>query len=254
MKFFYCSDLHLEYESTTNIKLIFSNEHKQDFLLLAGDICQLSNETLKDIYIDFLSYCSKLFKEVIIITGNHEYYGSVIEETNLWIQNVIQKSFDNVHFLNQTGFNISPDVRIIGATLWSSVRQKSISIADYSQIKGFTVDTGNQLHDENKNFILNEIKESQEKKQKLIVMTHHLPSFDLIAEEYKHYRTINEYFATNLSPDEFFEYPKYWIFGHSHVISKKTQINKTIFCTNTFGYPNESKIQNSFSLNSYFEL
>jgi hypothetical protein len=51
------------------------------------------------IYNNFLDYYSKLFKIIFIITGNHEYYGNTIIETDKKIEEICD-SYDNIHFLN----------------------------------------------------------------------------------------------------------------------------------------------------------
>jgi predicted phosphodiesterase len=61
------SDLHLElHKSYPKIK------SKCDYLILAGDIGKIDDKN--GVYKDFMDYCSKNWKKIVVILGNHEFY------------------------------------------------------------------------------------------------------------------------------------------------------------------------------------
>jgi predicted phosphodiesterase len=72
MKFIIASDLHLEFYKYINLSDFFdiSSINESITLILAGDIGYPYHNN----YETFLSECSKLFKHIILIAGNHEYY------------------------------------------------------------------------------------------------------------------------------------------------------------------------------------
>lgn len=72
MKFQIASDLHLEFYKNININDFFdiSKIEEPTTLILAGDVGYPTHKN----YEIFLSECSKIFKHIILIAGNHEYY------------------------------------------------------------------------------------------------------------------------------------------------------------------------------------
>src|SRR5574343_119308 len=107
MKFQYISDLHLEFGNKMNIIPV------AEYLILAGDICQLNCKTK---YKDFLNRISKKFKLIFIVSGNHEYYGQTIESGNTFLLS-LTKTFDNVIYLNNDIYHFpNSDISILGTT------------------------------------------------------------------------------------------------------------------------------------------
>jgi hypothetical protein len=71
------------------------------------------------------------------------------------------------------------------------------------------------------------------------MITHHLPSYDLIDEKYKtvNLNSVNQCFASNT--DNLIKEPIIlWIFGHTHQPTEKI-INGIKCVANPIGYPNE---------------
>ena len=75
---------------------------------------------------------------------------------------------------------------------------------------------------------------NQSKASKRIIVTHHLPSFQLSSPDFKGSR-INGAFVAD--EDDFIEgcRAQYWIYGHSHRNTDK-QIGRTQFVSNQLGY------------------
>ena len=202
-----CSDIHLERGDISDIsKIITPNA---EILVLAGDI----GNPMKSIYNDFLYYYSKLFKVIFIITGNHEYYGNSITETDKKIEEICN-SYTNIYFLNNKIFNYE-GILFIGTTLWSLIPEhytmnNELSVMnDFKLIKGFTLEEYRKLFIKNIKFIKDNLEDNT------IIITHHAPSMRCIAEEYKNDK-VNCCFASDL--DELFMNDKVfgWIYGHTH--------------------------------------
>jgi predicted phosphohydrolase len=224
-----CSDIHLERDDISDIsKIITPNA---EILVLAGDI----GNPMTTIYNNFLDYYSKFFKIIFIITGNHEYYGNTIIETNKKIEEICE-SYNNIHFLNNKVFK-HEGILFIGTTLWSlipehyTVYDQLSSMNDFKLIKDFKLEEYRKLFINNVKFIKNNLEENS------IIVTHHAPSMRCIAEEYK-YDKVNCCFASDL--DELFMNDKVigWIYGHTHnnlsVISDKKFMYSNCYRTDNY--------------------
>ena len=79
-----------------------------------------------------------------------------------------------------------------------------------------------------------------------VVITHHLPSYSLIAPKYKTQGQspydINQWFYCNLDSliQEHNSKIKCWFYGHTHTPGKKN-IGDTIMACNPIGYPGENR-------------
>lgn len=95
-------------------------------------------------------------------------------------------------------------------------------------------------------YVKNKVKENATKDYVFIVMTHHLPSHELITNSDKPEfakEDISRFYFSELSPflTEHGIEPHYWIHGHFHYSKNIQQINQTIVISNTFGYLNTEK-------------
>lgn len=244
-KFQLISDIHLEFGSLKKIIKYANN------LILAGDIGYPEHKLFKE----FLQNVSNTFDKVFYITGNHEYYQNWkigknikinnIEETNQIIKNITDK-LTNVYFLNNDFYDLDNNVRIIGSTLWTNILPNSKNINDKYQIyinektlinDDYIID----LHKRNVIFIKNQLEIAKEKNKKLVIITHHLPSYQLILDCYKNdlYLDYISHFASDL--DYLLDNRIIaWCAGHSHGQCQKI-INDTPCYINAYGYPNEDR-------------
>ena len=250
------SDIHLEFGACKKIIKFADN------LILAGDIGYPEHKLFKE----FLNNVSNTFNKVFYIAGNHEYYQNWkkgknikinnIEETNNIIKDIIS-NFNNIYFLDNDFYDFDNNLRIVGFTLWTNIEIDSKSINDSYQIylKKKTLindDYIRELHKKNVSFIENQIKIAKENNKKLLVVTHHLPSYQLILEKYKTdtYFAYKSHFASNL--DYLMnDTVKAWCAGHSHGRTQKT-INNVPCYVNAFGYPDEDR--NGTTLDFTFEI
>lgn len=225
-----CSDLHLEYDDIKQQNFSDIIKPNAEILVLAGDIGNPSDK----IYKDFINYCSKLFINILIISGNHEYYYHSIDETNNIIENICNL-YNNVHYLNNKIFKYEKIV-FIGTTLWSQIPEifyDLYKLKDYSKIKNFSPYLANEYFNINLQFI----KESLQKYQNCIIITHHAPSYKCIPNEFRN-DSINCCFASHL--DYLFDNNNLigWIYGHVH--------------NNYIEYKNEKFLYaNSYRTNNY---
>jgi predicted MPP superfamily phosphohydrolase len=261
VKINYLSDLHLEFYDTFDFHKIFNFDNNGEILCLCGDIGYPENK----IYGDFLDYCSKKFKYVFLISGNHEYYSNnnlkTIKTTNIMLEDLCNK-FNNVYFLNnKVKYLEEYKLYFIGSTLWTELPEdihKNKAKDYYNDFKkiyyewdnlkfSLNEDYLNFLNAESVEFITNSL--NIYKDQKKIVLTHHLPTYKIITEKYKN-SGYNFFFANNL--DDLIKNNNItaWLCGHSHT-PNKINIDKTIISLNPIGYPDENK---NINLNEFLIL
>lgn len=230
MKFHILSDIHLEM-SSYNLEKI----QDVDNLILAGDI---GSPTLPE-YELFIKRASELYKNVFLISGNHEYYGNTIKDTNDIIDTITKKY--NVHFLNNKCIDID-DYRILGTLLWSDIKEYERSeiqtfISDFRLIKNWSIEKNNHEHFKNIQFIKNESERAIIDNKKLIIISHHAPLRNITCKPEHMGSLLSSAFTTNLS--HLFKKPIIsWIFGHTHY-SCNTTFNDVKLISNQRGYNDE---------------
>lgn len=262
LKIQYASDLHLEHYPDIRSEADLKPERwiipdpTADALVLAGDIGFPEKES----YHLFLKWCSEHWPQVFVVAGNHEYYNHLNAPYNLvpeqklhymrWAA-VAMAKHRNIHILNRDAVELRPGVWILGCTLWSDVPDDmhydaKTSMNDYrlifTQGEGgpvpLTVKDTNSWHQEDLSWLLATLEEIQDKGHKAIVVTHHLPTFELVNRCYKGH-PLNCCFASSLDAAiERFQ-PLVWICGHSHLANRVT-IGRTQLALNPHGYPGES--------------
>jgi len=252
MKIQYCSDLHLEFPRNESFLNHNPLKVEGDILILAGDIL-----LFKDIdrHRFFLKFLSENFKYTYWIPGNHEYYFSDISERS---NSFTQKYFKNVFIVNNIAV-IHDDIKFIFSTLWSNISlqnewQIQKGLTDFRVIKKdgdiFTPFDYNLLHQKSIDFIEKELIKT--KQNKIVVVTHHVPTFMNYPEQYKG-SALNEAFATELFDLIEKSNINYWIFGHSHENISDFKIGNTKLITNQLGYVSYGENRN-FETDKYFEI
>jgi len=233
MRIQFFSDVHLEFK-----KCIPIVKSTAPILCLLGDI----GHPFSDIYVDFLGSLNSnpYFHKIFLITGNHEYYmnnqkRNSISQTNFRIKKIIKNNrFSKISFLNNET-EIYQNHLFVGSTLWSHVSNEQYLINDFNMIKGMNVSTYNRLHSEGKSFIKKSIENSN---RNTVVLTHHLPSYQIIHPKYKNYSNYYQCFASNR--DELIRPPICtWLYGHTHT-PKFDIINDVPVTCNPIGYYNEN--------------
>lgn len=253
IKFQYFSDVHLEfYHGNTNkIKRLFElKKSPAKILLLAGDIGKPNTS----VYSFFLNMLSPVFEKIFITTGNHEYYKipmSMTDVDNMCREVCRSLPHQNVTFLQNEYFVLNEHINVYGGTFWSHIPQDKLEyisnkINDYKYIYNFTPEISNNLHESATNALQDYLIHNKNNGKKTIVLSHHLPSFDLIDPCYKTTcLDCNHAFASNIlhANDESIVA---WVYGHTH----KPCIKEKFFC-NSIGYPNENK---NWTLSKYFDI
>lgn len=257
MKIQIVSDLHLEFPK--NREWIKNNP-----IVPVGDILLIAGDTVCDKYenaaADFYNRISEDFPFIISTMGNHEFYNGMIDYAYPSYSKLINKN--HLH-LNNRSF-IYKEVKFIVSVLWSFVPDYRIAdvesgLNDYHYIRRsvnsensrkLRVADTNRFHQISVDFITHELNVPFS--GKIVLLTHHLPSFNCIPDKFKG-SSITNAFTSNLH--EIMENnPKIalWACGHSHE-NDQIRINETIIARNPLGYI-EFNDQEDFQLNSYLEV
>lgn len=230
------SDLHLELSKTYPTYL---QDVKADILVLAGDI----GKPFTDKYSNFIDYCAKLFSHVIVVAGNHEYYQSKLKKSMMDIDNKIKEicsNYNNVYFLQRDSIIIN-NVQFIGCTLWSYCDKHANKTNDFVNIKHMTYATYVQLHMSDRKYLEQTL--NNKVCEKVVVITHHTPSYTLINPKYKG-DCANSFYASHM--DDIVGKATMWLCGHTHS-SINTTINDCQCVINAYGYPGETREETGFN-------
>lgn len=240
------SDLHLEM-CLGNRNIVDLVQDNIDVLVLAGDIhmATLAVPKIKEVLDKYLQI------EIVYIAGNHEFYSQNLNVLD-HILKLTCEPIDRLHFLEKSSVEIG-NLVFLGTTMWSSLENADIkeikeSMNDYNCIEIGNRDLVQPHHTHTKfeqaiQWLEQEVdrieKDYQDKT--LVVVTHHLPSFQCIDKKYNHLSYLHPAFASDL--DEFIiNHPKIntWIHGHTHSPVEITIGNTNVVC-NPYGYPRENK-------------
>ena len=230
VKLFPLSDVHLE----KGVWVTLKNVGQADVAILAGDI----GNPFKANYSRFLSNISKEFKDVILISGNHEYWDEScrvsMDEVECQTREVVG-GFPNVHYLQKGELRLG-GLRYLGCTLWAPPDPHLMPVSgDRLFIEGMSYERCIQLYEDHRDWLKGKLEETCD--LKTVVVTHHMPSFRMCHPKYREHR-MRSFFASNL--EELIPLADLWVCGHSHTAMRET-FGGTVCLSNPFGYINEDE-------------
>ncbi|PYI31703.1 hypothetical protein BP00DRAFT_168177 [Aspergillus indologenus CBS 114.80] len=221
------SDLHLEAPAAYDI---FSITPRAPFLALLGDVGYVQDEG----FFDFLSKQLAAFRVVFLILGNHEPYHSSWTETKAKLESFGGKvrgasageAIGELVVLDQTRYDISPTVTILGCTLFSRVAQDqsdnvSFGLNDFYHIRNWSLESHQEAHRADLRWLNEEIDSISQKEpgRKIVVLTHYCPSISKNVVDPRHENSkLSSGFMTDLSKEICWRCEKVilWAFGHTH--------------------------------------
>lgn len=248
MRIQYASDLHIDdFPADTPFETFLTP--CAPVLILAGDICSAYDIRFSA----FLAWCSAHWRYVVCVAGNHEYHcprgaRASIAQTDLYIA-CLAACFPNVVFLQNGASVVLPGtrIRIIGATLWSSI---AVDIwedvhARKTDCKYIYTETPYglrrchpadlcALHAYQAACIASASAESAAAGETCLVVTHHMPTLALLEARFVGDRWSSCY----ASQDDALLTPNiaYWICGHGHRAVQQRAPSGVILCMNARGY------------------
>jgi Icc-related predicted phosphoesterase len=244
MKIYAISDLHLEFYRSIEqvLNKMCTLLQPADVLILAGDVgfpqerIGIENN-YSGILTEFLLYVKKIYKHVILVPGNHEYYPC--ENYNM------KECFDNLSkicqktdvILLEKSTVVIDGVEFIGTTLWSAIESQAVAVlADFRHVFRNKVD---YLVEFVKCYTW--LKDTLEKPPLFprVVITHHLPTARLIHQRFQG-SAINTAFFTSILDSLSLRNVKLWVCGHTHEFSQ-VKYGDTTLVVNPVGYPEEDR-------------
>lgn len=192
------SDLHMEFGG-----FLPGPEEDIDVYVLAGDID--SGGALKTVK-KILHHTWLSDELVIIIPGNHEFYGDSFSGSE-WNRDHLWGDDDKTVF--------------IATTLWSDPDpSRAYAINDFYKIEGMTPEVMSKAHQEDKQYLFDTINLAlKDGMEKIVVVTHYLPSIECVAPGYKNSK-FNSFFVSSTMEDIW--QPSWngkvvaWLYGHTH--------------------------------------
>lgn len=131
----YASDLHLDTRSDDlNYEILqkmAKGSKEAEILLLVGDVAQANSEG----WGNWLSFMSNHWHQVLIVPGNHEYWGLNWNRAHWWFEHW-QKEYPQVQFLDNQLYKLPSGQKIAGSTLWYKDHPLTRAIApNYNDFK-----------------------------------------------------------------------------------------------------------------------
>jgi hypothetical protein len=253
MAFQVLSDLHLENPSAYDI---FNVSPKAPYLALLGDIGVVKD----DGFFPFIESQLKQFQLVFFLLGNHEPYYSTWAETkhelHRFSASVDQRrlhsredgpdTIGSFVFLDQTRYDLSLDVTVLGCTLFSQVSEAhkehiSFGLNDFYHINDWTVEDHIASHKSDLQWLNDQVSHisSTEPHRKVVVFTHHSPVTEARAVDPRHGNSpLSSGFSTDLSAEECWRSPsvRLWAFGHTHFNVNYVEDTGKMVISNQRGY------------------
>jgi predicted phosphohydrolase len=243
-RLFYLSDTHLEHK-VRRIPLASpgptsASESGVSVMALLGDI----GWPREDSYWNLVKECARRYDYVIMILGNHEYYGEYIQDYSTTVrQELYRQCIPNVYFLENQTIEFD-NVVLWGSTLWSRpTSDVFMRMNDREAIKdksGPRLSIGT-LYDVHHRAVQNLRQElaaaaATTSSKPYILLTHHAPVIECNGPQFQRSMRSSAYVA---QMEEFLVAPVVaWLYGHTHQ-NMAFQKNKVWIGTNAFGYPGE---------------
>lgn len=225
------SDLHLEFG---NLEVPVIENEDQQVLVLAGDIGLADKPHT---YVPFLEELSDRFRDVIYIPGNHESYRtSILRSAKKIKENVFKNGMiHNVHVADNEIIRID-EVSFICSTLWASFDNGSplsmyeanlwmndfrlirTGTKDAPHLRKFKAEDAFGIFLNSKKFIFESIESEKETGRKVVVVTHHAPSWQSVHPRFMEGANskLNGSYVSNLDYDIIKAEPDLWFHGHTH--------------------------------------
>lgn len=233
-----------------------------DLVVPDADICVCAGDITNNIAdsINYVRHFIEPHMPVILVLGNHDYYGSNIDYALERARRLIHGT--RIHLLENDSIELE-GCRFIGATLWTDYavsvgddehippeerRMKAFGLAPWriadfhyiyrsderrpSENGMITVQEIVERHKESRRFIDRELSESFS--GQTIVVTHHAPLMDSFDPRFFGEVT-NAAFASDLSDLIARKRPSLWVHGHIHKFRDYVCDNTRIIC-NPMGY------------------
>lgn len=245
MKFRFISDIHNEFLTDhgeyRHYDLPVMEGENEMCLLMAGDIGLLDSPRTYETFIDEMC---KRFKCVFWTEGNHEFYHGNIDKHS--VENIAH-SWTNLH-TGELPFN-DEKIVVLGCTLWTdfdkgspvTLWEANSRMNDHRIIRRgteyskFRAENAMALHHAQKKQLFKDIAWYKNEGYKVVVVTHHHPSFKGVSTEYIG-DSLNGAYCSEFPELMVETKPDFWFCGHIHEYKQYDAAFTKVIC-NPRGYP-----------------
>lgn len=199
------------------------------------------------LYKKVLEYFCSRYDQVFLVAGNHEFYGTNIEDGLKWLESI---RFENFLLLDGLGFfNIADGVKIIGSTLWFGAKDFNV---DYwkgmsdSKYNSTTLESLEELGLQSARKIATEMEiiAKYHSSDKVIVVSHMAPTNRSVPKQFRGSNLSRFYVNELVFPaiermqrdKPLLKVPDVWIHGHTHSSFDYCMPFGTRIVCNPFGY------------------
>jgi Icc-related predicted phosphoesterase len=222
MKLWIMSDLHFEFHADGGARFLRSlPDIDHDVAIIAGDLCSfpMIGESLRRV--------SDRFRRVVYVIGNHECYGTGIQDA---VESAAEAAYNlpNVDHIELESMFIDGQ-RFVGAALWfpySGVSRHEVQMNDFWQIRGIREDVDSWNRDA--------VSVLEGATATDVVVTHHLPHIACVDGKYAD-SPLNDFFVGGAGHVVKGNAPKLWVHGHTHT-SLDFHLERTRIVCNPYGY------------------
>jgi len=230
------SDLHLEIERPS--------PHDQPLYIYGFPVCAPNLALLGDIgwtrderLFQWLEIQLSRFERVFMVAGNHEPYVSTLEQSTFALEEFSKRCslsraertesappMGEFVFLNQTRYDVSPTLTILGCTLWSALNPNDLdvlswSLTDFKRIGSFKPSSYESAHKVDLDWLTSTLEDirSSSSARRVAIFTHHAPTVEGTGDPKYIDGPTNSAFATELTGTPCWGSPViFWAFGHTH--------------------------------------
>ena len=244
------SDVHTEFMQPA--KAIAAAAHwapeGADVLVLAGDIGKVLNKhgTLNQTLVAVLATAVSKWKgkAVVYTPGNHEYYGAAEHGMAPEDVDALLEEWCRLHgvvFLQKRVWDMpDTDITFVGCTLWADATDGALAGINDIQRALAGTEVYRRLHTEHRRWLQGALADLQGSGRRVVVVSHHLPSYACIHPSHAGDGELNSAYATNM-PLRLFKAPVcLWLHGHSHELTD-VQVGTVRVVNNPTGYPGERR-------------
>ena len=215
----FMSDLHLERDNYAGLQV----EPLAPYLLLVGDIGRFVDF---EQYRDFLATQCAQFERVLLVAGNHEFYGSSRQEGLAAAEQIVHDPAmsGKLLFMNRGRFNIpTSSITILGCTLHSYIAPDHTKLSnDFERIRDWRVADHNEEHQRDLTWLRESLATLQAEQpcRQVVIATHYAPAFEKTTHPVNENNAVSQCFSSHALEDlqdwQGCEMVKYWLFGHTH--------------------------------------
>jgi len=245
------SDIHLEHNQGHGTSL-----YQYDFPVMADDLALLGDigNTKDDGLFEWLDLQLMRFRRVFFVAGNHEPYGSTLDESHKRLSDYAAMRHEPGEgrgvfvYLYRTRYDLSPTLTLLGCTLWSALDPQHVqAIAsfspDFKYTKSFSASDYDRAHQTDLAWLEESIisLRTNDPERQIVVFTHHSPT-DADTQDPKFKGGIaGSAFATELTEREWWGPPiRAWCFGHTHWTCEFMRQGVRVL-SNQRGYPTDGR-------------